>query len=311
MAQQLRPACPKCQDDAFELRMLKDEDVAAVRCTACGSHFLLLDSEDYWFDAIADRYPRPTRCTCKSERFQLQLDYDLRDDGDVARVRVTTCCAGCRKVQRRMNIKIDYSPTKKLLAKPLTRCKNPFLRYELKELTLYATGADIVRVADYLAQQGCSFVGVVRERDDWVVRTLTRDQATELVARKVSYLQHYSQLYALPGRLAVTDSAIRTAKKEDAFWKRHEVIRLGSPTAMVWRSRTGQLYYLHFANEFVAGQTVKAKSPRFRKLTAGLVEWLGQQFVGWRGSHCFDNEKVHRRLFGKRFQLQSGKQQIP
>jgi len=301
MTKQLEPACPKCGEDVFELRMLKDEEVAAVRCLACGRHFLLLDSEDYWFDVIQSGYPRPTHCLCRSSLFHLQLDYDLRDDGDVERVKVTTRCAACHKAQRRMNIGIDYSPTKKLLARPLTPCKNPEILYDLKELTLYATGADIARVAGYLAEQGCSFVGVVREQDDWSLRKLSRGQAAEVITKKVSYLQHYHQLYAHPGRLAVTEAAISTHKKEDAFWKRHEVIRIHSPTAMVWGSRTGQLYYINFCNEFIDGQKVTAKSSRFRKLTAGLVDWLGQQFVSWRGSDCFDNEQVHQRLFGRKF----------
>jgi hypothetical protein len=299
--QSTQPACPKCRKHVFELRMLKDEGVAAVRCVGCQSHFLLLDSEDYWFDVIQTGYPRLTRCTCKNSTFRLQLDYRLRDDGDVERVALVTHCTACRQTQRRMSIKIDYSPTRRLLDKPLTGCKNPEILYDLKELSLYATAADIARIVGYLARQGCSFAGVVREQGDSVLRMLSPDQAAEIVCRKVSYLSHYLHLYAMPRRVAVTDAAISTAKKEAAFWKRSEVIRIDSPTSMVWGSRTGKLYDISFSGEYIAGQKVRPKSPRFRKLTAGLLDWLAAQFVTWRGPNCFDNEQVHRRLFGKEF----------
>ena len=142
--------------------MLKDEGVATARCVACGSHFLLLDSGDYWFDVIQTGYPRVTRCSCKGTAFQLQLEYYGRAGGDVELVRVGTRCTACRETQRRMNVEIDYSPTRRLLERPLTRCKNPEIFYDLKELSLYATAADIARVASYLAEQGCSFAGMVR-----------------------------------------------------------------------------------------------------------------------------------------------------
>jgi DNA-directed RNA polymerase subunit RPC12/RpoP len=301
MTEQQRPACLKCGKDAFELRMLKDEAVATVRCVGCGSHFLVLDSGDYWFDVIQTGYPRITRCSCKSTAFQLQLEYYRRDDGDVELIRVGSRCTACGKTQRRMNVEIDYSPTQRLIQKPLTRCKNPEMMYDLKELSLYARAADIARVADYLAEQGCSFAGVVRQRDDWVLQVLSPDEATELIARKVSYMGFYLQVYAMPRRIALTEETISTSKKESTFWKRHEVIRIDSPTSIGCGSRTGQLHYIHYSNEFIDGGKVVAKSGRFRKLTDGLIDWLGKKFVTWRGADCFDNEKSHRRLFGKKF----------
>jgi len=304
---QQRPSCLKCGKDAFELRMLKDEAVAAVRCVACGSHFLLLDSGEYWFDVIQTGYPRVTRCSCKSTAFQLQLEYYLRDDGDVEFVRMGTRCTACRKSQRRMSAEIDYSPTRRLLEKPLTRCKNPEILYDLKELSLYARAADIARVAEYLAEQGCSFAGVVRQRDDWVLQTLSPDQAAELIARKVSYMQFYLQVYAMPRRIVMTEAAISTSRKESTFWKRHEVIQIDAPFQIDCGCRTGQLYYIRFSNEFIDGGKVVAKSGRFRKLTDGLVAWLGTEFVTWRGPNCFDNEQAHRRLFGKQFLGNDGK----
>jgi hypothetical protein len=282
--------------------MLKDDDVATVRCAKCNRHYLLLDSGDYWFDVIQAGYPKLTTCTCKGTLFRIELDYRLRDDGDVERVTVSTRCVACRKSQRRMGIDVDYSPTRRLLQKPLVPCKNPDIRYDLVELSLYAKAADIARIAQWLAEHGCSFAGSIRERDDFVVKQFSIDEVTERITRKVSYLPHYLQFYAMPKRRVIRAAEISTARKEAAFWKRNELIRISSPGAIVWGSRTGQHYDIQFSGEFIRGQSVVAKSSRFRKLTAALLQWLSTQFVSWRGSDCFDNEQIHRRLFGKQFQ---------
>jgi hypothetical protein len=306
MSKTTQPACPKCNKDVFELRMLKDEAVAAVRCVACQRHFLLLDSADYWFDVIQQAYPRLTRCSCKGESFRPSFAYEFRDDGDVSHVWISTTCAGCGKEQRRMSIEIDYSPTKQLVAKPLVPCKNPEILYDLHELTLYATPADMVRVTDHLAEQGCSFVGVVRIDDDWVTKKLTKKEVAALIGKR-GEMPAYLQLYAAPKAVSLTDSAVSTAKKEDAFWKRSEVIRIDSPFNMGIGNRAALLYYIHFSNELVDGEAVKSKSGRFRMLTGELVDWLGREFVNWRGKDCFDNEQVHRRLFGNEFRAKAAR----
>jgi hypothetical protein len=106
-------------------------------------------------------YPPLARCTCQGTSFHLELEYRLRKDGEVERVGLTTHCTQCRKAQRRMSVRIDYSPTKRLLTRPLVACPNPHILYDLKELTLYAQPAEIVRVVDYLAERGCSLAGTV------------------------------------------------------------------------------------------------------------------------------------------------------
>lgn len=310
MTRAIQPACPKCGKDVFELRMLKDEGVAAVRCVACQRHFLLLDSADYWFDVIQKGYPRLTRCTCKGEAFRLSIAFEFRDGGDVRHVWVISTCAACGRVQQRMSIDIDYSPTKRLVTKPLTPCKNPELLYDLHELTLYATPADTVRVAKHLAKQGCSFAGVVRNGRDLARRTLSLSEVSTVLGKR-GEMPAFLQLYATLKPMPLTESAVSTAKKESSLWKRREVIRIQAPFNMVIGNRQALLYYVHFSNEFVDGESVKSKSSRFRKVTADLVDWLGREFVTWRGPDCFDNEQVHSRLFGNKYRAKGLRQKAP
>ncbi len=61
--------CPACASLDFEIRALADEGLATVKCVACNRNYLLLDSEEYWFDAIQGGYPRLRKCLCGSSSF--------------------------------------------------------------------------------------------------------------------------------------------------------------------------------------------------------------------------------------------------
>ena len=100
------------------------------------------------------------------------------------------------------------------------------------------------------------------------------------------------------------------AKKEAAFWKRHEIIRISTPYRMAFpatRDKPALMYYIRFSTEYVEDERVVAKSQPFVDLTALLVKSLGTEFVTWRGANCFDNEEEHLRAFGDRFRSAAGK----
>ena len=141
------PRCPGCNGTAFHVRAMRDEAVGLATCANCEQSYLLLDSGDYWFDLIQQRYPREARCPCKKSRgLALELEYCFREDGDVESVRVWTVCAKCGKRTRRFTADIDYADTAHLLDSPLIYCANPNVRYDLRQLTLFVTPQDIARV---------------------------------------------------------------------------------------------------------------------------------------------------------------------
>lgn len=114
------PKCLKCRNDKFELRVLREDAVAAARCATCSANYLLLDSKDYWFDVIQKRYPRITKCTCKCESFQLRIEYNVRaDDDEIDYVVVYSICSTCDKSQLRLYFDVDYGGTSHLLKKPV------------------------------------------------------------------------------------------------------------------------------------------------------------------------------------------------
>ena len=314
----LSPTCPKCQGADFQLRTLSDEGVAAARCVRCSADHLLLDSEDYWFDVIQQGYPRLTRCSCKSESFRLRIDYGIRDDGEIAHIDVHSICSACGKARRRLDFDVDYGGTGHLIEKPLVPCKNPKVLYDLNNLHLLLSPPGIVRVIDHLAQATCEFLSLVRKGDAWAP---VRQDAAEAKATIES--GRYLFVYAMPNALGVPGDQIDTIKKESAFWKRSEVIRIGSrshvctyrtgddPPSLCYRSdrpthgsytEIGLSFQLDFSNEFVRGDHVVAKSEGFRQVTTSLLAMLAITFVSWRGPHCFDDPDVNLLAFGDRFQ---------
>jgi hypothetical protein len=306
LARSIEIVCPNCSHEQFEVSILKEEGVGVIKCLQCGRDYLLLDSADFWFDVIQQRpYPRPMRCGCKGTAFRLTIDYKFRDDGDVGSVAVRSTCAACVKTRRQFGAEIDYHPTKQLVDEPVTFCKNPKVQYDLRQLTLYATRADIAGVARFLRKDaGCQFAGSTRLNGEWSVRNLDFSEAEQIILNDTGPSCCYRWIYAFDAPIEISANAVDTARTEAAFWKRQEVIRISFPTNMLFDTTNrvpSLLYYIRFSNEYVEKERVVAKSQRFLGLTGRLIEWLHTEFVTWRGANCFDNEQEHLRAFGNRF----------
>jgi hypothetical protein len=257
-------------------------------------------------------YPRPIRCGCKGTAFKLSIDYEFRDDGDVCSVAVRGTCAACGKAHRQFEVEIDYSPTKQLVDEPLKFCKNPKIHYDLRELTLYARRAEVARFLGKDA--GCQFAASLRLDGGVVERRPMKLEEAEQTILKETELSCYHWIYAFAASVEISANAVDTSRKEAAFWKRQEVIRISFPTNMLFDTTNrvpSLLYYIHFSNEYVENERVVAKSQQFLGLTGRLIEWLRTEFVTWRGATCFDNEHEHLRAFGNRFRSAAEKKSHP
>lgn len=196
-----------------------------------------------------------------------------------------------------MHVDIDYSPTDDLVVRPLRYCKNPDLRYDLKEISLYVDKADVVSIVRHLgAQRAVKFLGSIWNNDSSTLRSLDLDEAQAIILT-----ERFSYIYLFFGELNWTTPESTTAKKERTFWKRHELIRLSSPLKIRMGSEIGSLWYIEYSNEFVEDGTIVKKGSDFREATEALLHWLNANFANWRGKLCFDNPAEHLRLFGDRF----------
>src|SRR5262249_17748440 len=142
------------------------------------------------------------------------------------------------------------------------------------------------------------------------------------LAKETIERSKYFFIYALPAYVEIPENQINTIKKENAFWKRSEVIRIGSkshvctyqsaensasicycsnPQTHASYTEIGLSFYIDYSNEYVRGEKIVVKSEGFRKVTASLLAMLQDEFVSWRAPHCFDNPDVNVRVFGDRF----------
>jgi hypothetical protein len=62
---------------SFQLRLIKSEGIG-LATTKRGQNYLILDSEDYWYDVIQNGYPKIKKCSCKNDWFKLKLKYYYR-----------------------------------------------------------------------------------------------------------------------------------------------------------------------------------------------------------------------------------------
>ena len=50
----------------FQIRYIRDENVG-ILTTRTDKSFFILDSADYWYDLIQEKYPPIMKCSCKND----------------------------------------------------------------------------------------------------------------------------------------------------------------------------------------------------------------------------------------------------
>jgi hypothetical protein len=299
--------CPFCSAPNFEIRTLKEEGLANLRCVACDRNHLLFDSPLYWFDAIQSAYPPVLKCRCKSTSFQVTCDFEYRQTGDVEFIAASTTCAACSFLRDLLTLDIDYSPTDHLLLQPLTYCPNPKILYALKDLTLYITHEDSARIIEYLASQHhCSFMAWIHSGGQWVKRPHSAAQLAAMIRAdaKTPGISSYSSIDAIFPAFPVPDDQSQTLEDRDLYWKRNPVVHLTSPFSIHLSTASPQnasLFYIKFSNEFIDGDKLSPKPAAFLNATTALLHWLQTHFVSWRGKSSFDNPSEHKRIFADKY----------
>ena len=109
----------------FQIRYIKEEGVG-LATTRSGKNYLILDSLDYWFDCIQERYPPKRKCPCKNDYFRLRFSYTPRaGTEDFRSVSITSVCTSCGKERKIGEIDLKYSPTDHLFTQPFWRSTPP------------------------------------------------------------------------------------------------------------------------------------------------------------------------------------------
>jgi hypothetical protein len=114
VAEVVNAVCGSCgqSEQGFSVA-LDDEEGAAVRqCLRCQSPVPMLDSQDYLDDAELGT----AACPCGHEGFDVAVGFSLREDGEVRWVSIGLRCRNDGLLGVYADWKVDYSPSRQLLA---------------------------------------------------------------------------------------------------------------------------------------------------------------------------------------------------
>jgi hypothetical protein len=252
----------------FQVRYIRDENVGII-CTPTDKSYFLLDSADYWYDLIQEKYPPIMKCSCKNDRFNLTLDYTpMVDTEDFREISINCFCTVCQKSKRLPPIKIDYSPSSQLFDHPITFCKKPKIKYKTYSLAGYWSDDELVGMAEYLLGKGL-FVYCWYWDSQNAKRHFKELSATELYAfltgneqgslsitelhtflsrNKTRYLAIYfseEPLDNIPMRITSDGRGIYI---QDDIWRKNRIIMLHRP---FWVMSRGMFYRMDFCSEYL------------------------------------------------------------
>jgi hypothetical protein len=285
-------------ETVFSFFLNKEESIG-LAVTESGRSYFLIDSGDYWYDLIQQRYPRELRCKCKSRLFTAKCRFFQRHDRpEFDQIDLITTCTSCGTEKTQLAFSLKYSPTEQLYETPLVFCPKPKIRYKTSEITSFWTSADAGHFVKLLSSLQLKITVWHFNDLQRVLSEVDPDEALQIVEAK-KYLSVYFSSQTPKLNVLEDDKGVYVS--EDP-WRRQELIQLSSPTNMHYdRERIGFLYYTRFCNEFIEDYEVKSKSREFEELTKKISTWLKNTYYSGRGRHCVDNKSECVRLFGDRF----------
>ena len=235
----------------FQLRYIRDEGVG-ILCTSTGKSYFLLDSKDYWYDLIQEKYPPVMKCSCKNDRFELTFNYTPRvDTDDFREVSIECSCTVCQKIKRLPAIKIDYSPSAGLLEHPITFCKQPKIKYKTYSLQGYWSTDEVTGLTEYLLEKNLFVYCWCWDSKDGI-RCVKELSETELRAILTGNGEPYVAIYFTEDSLEHIPGAIYSNEKgvfvRQDIWRKNSVIVLHAPFTVMSQ---GKFYQMEFCSEYL------------------------------------------------------------
>lgn len=263
-------------EDEFELRYFRDDDVGLLT-TRTGKAYLMLDSIDYWYDLIQERYPAKQKCKCKNDYFRFCFNYVPRVGTDDYRtVEVVSYCTECGKEKKISEIDIDYSPTYHLFEQPITYCKQPKIKYKTYSVDGYWKEEKLYDLVEFLIQKQLFIYCWYWKLDEHkrCVKEFTPEELKDfLFVEKENYLSIYfsaEELKECFNDCPMYDDGIYI---DSNIWRRREMFMLNAPILVAVQG-AGYYYSMNFCSEYIdkTGQ-VKAKGADFERLVQEFLAY--------------------------------------
>lgn len=265
--------------DEFRMRYIRNESVGVITTRAENTYFLL-DSKEYWYDLIQEKYPPVMKCACKNDFFRLTFRYIPRaGTEDFRGVEITCRCTACQKEKKLPPVEIDYSPSAHLLEQPIAPCKVPNLKYKTHLLQGYWSKEELLGLSLYLREKTafvyCWYWDSDRKRK---VKTLADEELqTFLSGFGGRYIDIYFSMEPLEEDVEENTFDNKGARIPCGIWRKKQVFLLHGPITVIGR---GQFYHMEFCGEYLdsEGNIVEKPEPfrklveDFRKYSKGLLK---------------------------------------
>jgi hypothetical protein len=262
-------------ENEFQIRIIKSEEIGLVT-TRTEKHFLILDSSDYWYDAIQNGYPKIKKCTCKNEWFTLKFKYYYREHyDDIKRIEVKTFCINCGKIVTILNIEIKYSSTEHLVKNPLVYCKNPKIKCNNKTIELILETNDFDKMICYLSETG--FIIYC-----WYWNANIKKREFKMVEPKeIKQINKILRIYISQNALDIADIDITSPTNEsgiyikERLWRMYEVIEIGN----IYLCNVGMIYRLDYSTQFIDNNgAIMNKSKEFVENIIKMEKWINENY---------------------------------
>ena len=263
-------------EDEFQIRYLRNEDVGILTSRSDKSYFIL-DSKDYWYDLIQEQYPNKQKCSCKNDFFKVSFDYVPRKGTDDYRsVELIFQCTKCGKIKKTIQIDIDYSPSSQLFEQAITFCAQPKIKYKTYSINGYWKKEDLYGLIEYLYdKQFLIYLWYWNQVDN--KRYFNRFTSLELIkflsTEKQRYLGIYFSLEPLDENFKYVYFDKNGIYINQDIWRKKELIKINSPIKVI-AENGGDLYYMDFCSEYIDSEgKVKTKNELFCHLTKEILAY--------------------------------------
>jgi len=275
-------------ENEFQIRFINDENVGILHSRSDKSYFIL-DSFEYWYDLIQEKYPSVKKCSCKNDWFKIKFEYEKRkENNDFCEIIIHLTCTNCMK-QKSFPIEIDYSPTNELYNKPITFCEHPILRCNLYQLSELWDENSFKKFLNYMfntlkLKAVCWYYHEKRR----ILENVNFERLTEILNDKhetvlgdrnykfysiflsQSEISHDKMIKDEESENRGSPYLYGTYLKED-LWRRLEVIELKAPINVVGR---GMLYRICACEQFIIEGKIEDKSDSFKKIVTQMLKWI-------------------------------------
>ena len=235
----------------FQVRYIRDADVGIISSPMDKSYFLL-DSADYWYDLIQEKYPPVMKCSCKNDRFNLTFEYTPRiGTEDFREITILCTCTACHKTKKLPAIKIDYSPSHQLFDHPITFSKQPKIKYKTYSLTGYWSNDSLLAMADYLLEKGlfayCWYwdIKIAKRHFKAVSKKELHSFLTGNERRYLAICFAEEALDHIPQQIADDGKGVIIQRD---LWRKNGIFMLHGPCMVISR---GMYYVMEFCSEYL------------------------------------------------------------